>query len=178
MAFEPPLLLRRQLDLPISAAGASKERLETYLAQVERPLAALLARERLNSVAPGDFIYQSNPYQILQWQVVPTLKLRAGWEVGQLEVRSTSCRLMGFPAGMESLGFTLEAVLGAEEKSLGGWAEVGLHSRLITTRIGRHLGSRALEAVLDRIERRVNRGLRRDLGVWLGDETGNTAARG
>jgi hypothetical protein len=69
---------------------------------------------------------------------------------------------------MESLGFSLEAVLEAEEAGLGGRAEVVLQSMLITTPIGRRLGSLALDAVLDRIERRVGRGLSRDLAVWLG----------
>jgi hypothetical protein len=68
---------------------------------------------------------------------------------------------------MESLGFTLEAVLAAEERGLDGWAEVGLHSRLVGNPIGRKVGTLALEAVLDRIERRVGRGLRKDLGGWL-----------
>jgi hypothetical protein len=44
---------------------------------------------------------------------------------------------------------------------------VGLHSRLIGNSIGRKVGTLALEAVLDRIERRVGRGLRNDLGAWL-----------
>jgi hypothetical protein len=131
-------------------------------------LTALLARERLTTVAPGAFTYRSNPHQALQWQVVPTLTLRAEWEGDQLEVRSTSCRLVGLGFGMDSLGFTLVAVLRAEETGLGGWAEVGLHSRLVNSPIGRRLGTMALEAVLDRIERRVGRGLRNDLGAWLG----------
>jgi hypothetical protein len=79
---------------------------------------------------------------------------------------------------MESLGFSLEAVLGAKEESLGGWAEVGLRSRLMATGIGRKLGGLALEAVLDRIERRVGRGLRGDLGSWLGERANTIESRG
>ena len=169
MAEPPALLRRRELSLPITAAGASRERLLAYLALVDRPLTALLARERLTVVAPGEFTYRSNPHQVLQWQVVPTLTLRAEWEGDQLEVRSTSCRLVGLGFGMDSLGFTLEAVLGAEETGLGGWAQVGIHSRLVNSPVGRRLGTLALEAVLDRIERRMGRGLRKDLGVWLGE---------
>lgn len=178
MADLPRLLRRRQLRLPISASGASRESVEAYLAQVDRPLNALLARQRLYSTAPGNFTYQSNPFQILQWQVVPTLTLRADWGGEQLDVRSTSCSLVGFRPGMESLGFTLEAALVGEEAGLGGWAEVLLHSRLIATPIGRRLGSLALEAVLDRIERRVKRGLRDDLEAWLKGEADNTKGRG
>jgi len=168
MAEEPGLVRRRELSLPITDPGASRERLLAYLAMVDRPLTALLARERLTTVAPGEFTYRSNPHQVLQWEVVPTLTLRAEWEGDQLEVRSTSCRLVGVGFGMDSLGFTLEAVLRAEETGLAGWAEVGLHSRLVSNPIGRKAGTLALEAVLDRIERRVGRGLRKDLGAWLG----------
>jgi hypothetical protein len=168
MAKPPALVRRRELSLPVTEPGACRERLLAYLALVDRPLAALLARERLTTVAPGEFTYRSNPHQVLQWEVVPTLTLRAGWDGEQLEVRSTSCRLVGVGFGMDSLGFTLEAVLRAEETGLGGWAEVGLHSRLVSNPIGRKVGTLALEAVLDRIERRVGRGLRKDLGAWLG----------
>jgi len=168
MAEPPGLLHRRQLNLAINDPGASQARMRAYLAEVDRPLTALLARERLTSVAPGEFTYRSNPHSLLQWQVVPTLSLRARWEGEQLAVRSTSCRLVGLGFGMDSIGFTLVAVLGAGDTGLGGWAEVGLHSRLVNSPIGRRLSAIALEAVLDRIERRVGRGLRNDLGIWLG----------
>ena len=129
-------------------------------------------------MAPGQFSYQSNPYQILHWQIVPTLTLRASWGGEQLVVRSSSCKLVGLPGGMESLGFSLEAVLRAEQGSLDGWAEVGLHSPLVTGPLGRRLGNLALEAVLDRIERRVGRGLRHDLEAWLGTGTSQFQGRG
>jgi hypothetical protein len=167
MAEPPPLLRRRELNLPITAPGASRERLLAYLALVDRPVAALLARERLTALAPGEFSYRSNPHQVLQWQVVPTLMMRADWGGEHLTVRSTRCRLVGVGFGMESLGFTLEARLGAMDSGLDGWAEVGLQSLLVNSPIGRRVGTLALEAVLDRIERRVGRGLHRDIGAWL-----------
>jgi hypothetical protein len=167
MADQPLLLRRRVINLPIPGPLASGERLQAYLALVDRPLTALLARERLQTVAPGHFTYRSNPYQVLHWQVVPTLNLQAGWEADQLKVRSTSCRLVGLRDSIESLGITLVAVLTAEKAFLSGWAEVGLQSRLVASPIGRRVGTLVLETVLDRIERRVGRGLRRDLGAWL-----------
>ena len=178
MADQPLLLRRRELSLPIIAPGATQKGLLAYLALVERPVTALLARERLTVMTRGEFTYRSNPHQVLKWQVVPTLTLRAEWKGEQLEVRSTSCRLVGLPGEMASLGFSLEAVLGAKEASLGGWAEVGLRSRLMATAIGRHLGCLALEAVLDRIERRVGRGLRGDLGSWLEEAAESSEGRG
>jgi hypothetical protein len=178
MADQPALLRRRELSLPITAEGACQKRLMAYLALVDRPLTALLAGDRLTAVTAGAFTYRSNPHQVLKWQVVPTITLQAGWEDDQLEVRSSSCRLVGLGQGMDSLGFTLEAALRAGETGLGGWAEVGLQSRLVTSPIGRRVGTLALEAVLDRIERRVDRGLRKDLGNWLGEKAENTKPRG
>jgi len=176
MADQPPLLRRRVINLPIPGPLASRERLQAYLALVDRPLTALLARERLKTVAPGQFTYRSNPYQVIHWQVVPTLNLQAGWEADQLKVRSTSCRLVGLTESEGSLGITLKAVLTADEAVLSGWAEVGLQSRLVANPIGRRVGTLVLETVLDRIERRVGRGLRRDLGAWLGQgATASTA---
>jgi hypothetical protein len=177
MAEPPPLLRRRGLSLPITAPGASRERLMAYLALVDRPVAALLARERLTALAPGEFCYRSNPHQVLRWQVVPTLMMQADWEGEHLKVRSTRCRLDGVGFGMESLGFTLEAGLGAKESGLDGWAVVGLQSRLVNSPIGRRVGTLALEAVLDRIERRVGRGLRKDLGAWLGASADTSKAK-
>jgi len=168
MAHQPALLRRRELSLPVTTAGGSQQRLRAYLALEERPMTALLARERLTAVAPGEFAYRSNPLQVLQWKVVPSLTLRADWDGERLKVRSTSCRLVGLGFGMDSLGFTLDAMLEAEETGLEGWAEVGLHSRLVATPFGRRLGTLALDAVLERIEQRVGRGLRKDLGAWLG----------
>lgn len=179
MADPPAVLRRRSLRLPLATtAPAQRERLEAYLALVDRPLTALLARERLHREAPGSFTYQSNPHAILRWQVVPTLSLVAEWGDDQLAVRSTRCRLAGVGAWGDGLGFGLQALLRAEGSGLAGWAEVGLHGRLAASPIARSLGSVALEAVLDRIERRVHRGLRNDLVAWLGEGGDSTSIGG
>jgi hypothetical protein len=177
MAEPPALRRRRELRLTISGSTDSRDHLTAYLAQVDRPLTALLARERLYPQNPGHFLYRSNPYQILRWQVAPTVALVATWHNNQLEVRSTRCFLAGAGEWGESLGFSLMAVLQGEPAGLSGWAEAGLNSHVVNSQIARGLAARAMEAVLDRIERRVQRGLRKDLETWL-LQAGETATEG
>ncbi|MFN9628959.1 MAG: DUF1997 domain-containing protein [Cyanobacteriota bacterium] len=167
----PAVRRQRHLQLAVSGPGATRERLEAYLALVDRPLSALLARERLHREAPGAFTYRSNPHRVLHRDVVPTLGLAARWDAHRLEVRSTRCQLAGLGSWGESIGFTLVANLEPGEACLAGWAEVALHSRMMTMGAVQGLVGFALESVLDRIERRLSRGLHKDALAWLG-ETG------
>ncbi len=157
----------RELLIPIPAPGATRERLAAYLALVDRPLTSLLARERLHGEAPGRWIYRSNPYRLLHWEVIPTLALAACWEEGQLRVRSTDSRLSGLGSRGERLGFQLKASLEADREAIVGWAEVGLESPLLSAPGAGGLAGLALERVLDRIERRLGRGFSRDAAAWL-----------
>ncbi|MEB3335303.1 MAG: DUF1997 domain-containing protein [Cyanobacteriota bacterium] len=174
----PVVKRHRHLLVPITAAGASRERLEAYLGLVDRPLTALLARERLRRDAPGRFTYRSNPHRILQREVVPTLGLAARWEANRLEVRSTRCQLVGLGSWGEAMGFTLAASLAPREALLTGWAEVAIHSRMMSMGPAKGLAGLALESVLDRIERRLARGLHKDAVAWLEEADDREAFRG
>ncbi|MEB3317341.1 MAG: hypothetical protein VKO39_04295 [Cyanobacteriota bacterium] len=164
----PAVVRRRQLLLPIAGSTASREQLAAYLALVDRPLTSLLARERLSLEAPGRLLYRSNPHRLLHWQVVPTLALAARWDGERLAVESTGCRLAGLGDWGGDVGFSLRASLQPEGGAVAGWAEVGLHSRLVGVQGAQRLARVALEHVLDRIERRLGRGFQRDVVAWLG----------
>jgi hypothetical protein len=158
---------RREFTLPISDPAASRRHLAEYLALVDRPVASLLARERLSQEGPGRFTYRSNPFRMLHLEVVPTLGLGARWQGGWLEVRSTNCQLIGLGGWEPSLDFRLEARLEPREGALGGWAEVGLVSKRGAMPGAGALMRWALDHVLDRIERRVMAGLHKDTVAWL-----------
>jgi hypothetical protein len=66
------------------------------------------------------------------------------------------------------VGFSLKATLEAAEGAVLGWAEVGVHSRMVRLQGAQRLAGLALERVLDRIERRLGRGFHRDVVAWLG----------
>jgi hypothetical protein len=100
--------------------------------------------------------------------------MAAQWEDVRLEVRSTDCRLAGLGGWGENVGFSLRATLEPGEAEVTGWAEVALQSRLVRLKGARKLAHLALEQVLDRIERRLERGFQRDVIAWLakgGDRT-------
>ncbi len=164
----PAVVCRRHLLLPIAVPTASRERLATYLALVDRPLTSLLARERLSQEGPGRLTYRSNPHRLLHLQVVPTLALAACWHDDRLEVESTGCQLAGLGDWGQDVGFGLRATLEPAEGAVTGWAEVDLHSRLLRLRGTPRLARLALEQVLDRMERRLGRGFHRDVVAWLG----------
>lgn len=166
------LVVRRQLRVPIDAAAADQGRLATYLALVDRPLSALLARERLIQEGPGLFHYHSRPFRVLHLEFVPRLSLAAQWRDGQLAIESCGCQVEGLGPWGRSLGFSLRAGLAAAEGELRGWTDVVLHTRLVDHGGPRQLAQHALEAVLDRIEARLRRGLRRDVETWLESGTG------
>jgi hypothetical protein len=161
------LVVRRELRVPIEAPEADQDHLASYLSLVDRPLSALLARERLIREGPGLFHYRSRPFRILHLEFVPSLSLAAQWRDGQLQIESSDCQVAGLGPWGRSLGFSLQAGLTAADRELCGWTDVGLHTRLVEKGGARRLAQAALEAVLDRIEARLRRGLHRDAVIWL-----------
>lgn len=159
----------RHCRVPLEAERATPERLAAYLAQVDRPLAALLARDRLERLGEGHYCYRSRPFRLLRFELVPTLELRARWQASRLEVRSGECRILGLGRWERSLTFELAAELAPGSRALDG----ALQATLVTARPlpawGRQLAGVALEQVIERIERRLLRGLRKNLLTWLLD---------
>ncbi len=155
--------------MPLDLERATPERLAAYLSQVERPLAALLARDRLERLEEGRYRYRSRPFRLLGFELVPTLELRARWQAPRLEVASLDCRILGLGRWERSLAFALAASLTPEPRAL----EAGLQASLDTVGPlpgwGRQLAALALDQVVERIERRLQRGLRKDLLTWLLD---------
>jgi hypothetical protein len=167
MSDHAPVIRGRRCRVDLGTPGVDRERLAEYLSEVDRPVASLLARERLSREGPGEFTYRSNPHRLWHLEIVPTLGLSAKWRNDRLELRSTCCRIAGLGDWDGSVGFTLQAELAAAEGALEGWAEVGLVSRLAAMVVARRLAGVVLEGVLDRIERRLHRGLRKDALAWL-----------
>jgi hypothetical protein len=155
--------------LQVPEARASSERVAAYLSSVDRPVGALLARDRLQSSAEGQFLYQSRPFRLLRFELVPTLEFSALWRDGELRIRSGDCRLVGLGRWERRLRFALSAHLRPRADGLEGVAQVSLALPPALPVWARALTGAALEQVLDRIEGRVGRGLRKDLLTWLLD---------
>jgi hypothetical protein len=171
-----PLTRTRRCLVPLPEAGVGAEQLAAYLARVDRPVAALLARDRLEQLGNGRYLYRSRPFRLLRFALVPTVELEARWREPRLEVASVACRVVGLGRWESSLAFALEARLmaqpaGVEMPAAGlvGELQVSLQLAPAVPGWGRALAARALDQVMDRIERRLRRGLRKDLLTWALD---------
>jgi hypothetical protein len=178
MATSPPSLSQeltqlvvreRQSRLPISELPLDPRRLAAYLALVDRPVTALLARDRLRREGPGQFTYSSRPFRLLGFELLPSLQLCAAWQGGVLRLHSLNCRIKGLGAWENAVIFEAKVWLWPAPQGLEGLAQVSLALPAALPRWSTSLAGTALEQVLDRIENRFGRGLRKDLIIWLSE---------
>jgi hypothetical protein len=159
----------RRIALLVPESAATPQRLATYLSLRDRPVLSLLARDRVEPLQPGRYLYRSRPLRLLGMEIHPSLQLRASWRDPVLEIVSESCQILGLGPWARALAFALRAHLRPGPQGLEGELEVSLRLSSSLPGWGRSLTGRGLEQVVDRIERRVQAGLRDDLRRWLLD---------
>lgn len=166
---------QRRIQVPLDVPGVTPastagqlEALEAFLARPLRPLRGLLDPARLQA-APGDrYLYRSRPYGVAGWTLQPQVTLEARWDGEQLHIRQLEARVDGLGDWQDRLDFGLvatirpleAAVLEAEARV---WAEVPAAAAPLAVPVLRL----ALQQLLDRLERRCQRGLRRRAEAWL-----------
>jgi hypothetical protein len=159
----------RHCRLVLEAMATTEQQISAYLALVDRPVSALLARDRLRQLQPGRFSYSSRPFRLLRFELVPSVEILAVWEGGELRLRCSDCRIVGLGRLERALRFALSASLRPAPEGIDGLARVSLALRPGLPAWAFSLAGNALEQVLDRVERRLVRGLRKDLLTWLLD---------
>jgi hypothetical protein len=159
----------RRISLVLPDSGATPLRLATYLALPDRALLSLLARDRVERREPGRYLYRSRPVRLLGFELVPTLQLRSCWRESELEIVCEDCQILGLGPWERALSFAMTASLRPGPLGLEGELEVTLLTSPSLPGWGRALTGRGLDKVVDRIERRVQGGLRKDLLTWLLD---------
>jgi hypothetical protein len=132
-------------------------------------VSALLARDRLRQLQPGRFSYSSRPFRLLRFELVPSVEILAVWEGGELRLRCSDSRIVGLGRLERALRFALSASLRPAPKGIDGLARVSLALRPGLPAWAYSLAGNAPEQVLDRVERRLVRGLRKDLLTLLLD---------
>jgi hypothetical protein len=150
--------------------------LEAFLAKPLRPLRGLLDPKRLQRAGNDTYTYTSRPYGVVGWTLQPRVLLRAGFREGELLIEQLESRVDGLGAWQEQLSFGLEARLrtspaaadGAQQPALLEaealvWAELPAAAVAVAGPV-LHIG---LQQLLDRLERRCQRGLHRRAEAWL-----------
>lgn len=161
-------LEQRRRCLVTLAQPATSVGLAKFLSRPQRPLHGLLRAERLQTVGPGLFEYQSRPYGVAAWTLQPRVLLRVSWDGRQLWIEQLEARVEGLGDWQEHLRFGLEAWLrpapGATLQAEAlVWVELPAAAAAVATP-ALHLG---LQQLLDRLERRCHHGLRRRAEDWL-----------
>lgn len=164
-----PVVRSHRIVLALPEARATPERLAAYLCRTDRPVMALLSRDRLERLEPGRYLYRSRPFRLLAFELTPTLALQATWRDSCLEISCDDCRLLGLGAWQKGVAFTMKASMRPAALALEGECRATLLTPASLPGWGRSLAGKAMEQVVKRIERRVHGGLRKDLLTWLLD---------
>jgi hypothetical protein len=160
---------RLDLDLP----GGTAAQLEAYLSDPSRALQALLNRKKIQQGDGGRFYYISRPYSLLMFRIQPEVVFRANWTDSSLQIEFEDCTIRGlgnldslvvfcchakiFPGDM---GLVAEAVLSLEMKSetTTVWIPRGVLQAM---------GEKALQLIIERLEKRCRTGLLRGVKGWI-----------
>ena len=160
---------RLDLDLP----GGTAAQLEAYLSDPARPLKALLNRKKVNQLAGGRFHYVSRPYSLLMFRLQPEVVFRASWADASLQIEFEECTIRGL-GNLDSLVlFCCNAKIYPGETSLVAEAELSLEvkseSRTVWIPRGvlQAMGEKALQLIIERLEKRCRIGLLRGVKRWL-----------
>lgn len=178
---------QRTLRVPLEVASlagtptaAIEAQLRRFLSRPIRPLRGLLDPSRLEAVGSDRYVYQSRPYGVVGWTLQPQVLLRARWDGQCLAMEQLEARVHGLGEWQERLHFGLSAtirpLLTADDPQADAagvnaqleaaalvWAELPRSAAVLVTPVLQL----ALQQLLDRLERRCQRGLRRRAELWL-----------
>jgi hypothetical protein len=165
-------LEQRRLCRVALQPSATARQLEAFLAKPLRPLRGLLDPQRLESAGDDRYTYTSRPYGVAGWTLQPRVVLRAVWRDGELLIEQLESRVEGLGAWQERLRFGLEARLrptptALESQALEAEALVWAELPAAAVAVAGPVLQLALQQLLDRLERRCQRGLRRRAEAWL-----------
>lgn len=167
---------RRFTPIPLTPA-ATPEQLHLFLAKPLRPLRGLLDPSRLQRADPdpaGDtYRYTSRPYGVAGWTLQPRVLLRARYAAGELLIEQLESRVQGLGAWQERLSFGLEARIRPGDAPESGSAVLEAEARVwaelpaAAVAVAGPVLTLSLQQLLDRLERRCQRGLRGRAEAWL-----------
>ncbi|MDC0302883.1 DUF1997 domain-containing protein [bacterium] len=162
-----------RLDLDLTAG--TSDQLEAYLADPSRPLKALLNRKKVQQSAGGRFHYVSRPYSLLMFRLQPEVVFRARWADSTLDIEFEDCTIRGLGKLDSLVMFCCSAKISAKEKHLVAEADMSLELKsessavLMPRGLVKAMGEKALELIVERLEKRCRAGLVRGANKWVLD---------
>ena len=160
-----------RLDLDFS--GGTAAQLQDYLSEPARPLKALLNRKKVQQAEGGRFHYVSRPYSLLMFRIQPEVIFRARWIDTSLQIEFEDCTIRGLGKLDSLVLFCCSAKIFPRERGLLAEANLSLElkSELATVWIRRgvlqSMGEKALQLIIERLEKRCRTGLLRGVSEWI-----------
>lgn len=164
---------RLDLDLP----GGTAAQLEAYFSDPARPLKALLNRKKVHQSEGGRFHYVSRPYSLLMFRIQPEVIFHACWADGSLQIEFEDCKIRGL-GNLDSLVvFCCHAKIFPGDMGLVAEADLSLEMKSETTTVWiprgvlQAMGEKALQLIIERLEKRCRTGLLRGVKGWIFERT-------
>ena len=160
---------RIDLELPEGTAA----QLEGYLADPARPLKALLNRKKVQQSEGGRFYYVSRPYSLLMFSIQPEVIFRARWINASLLIEFEDCKIRGLGKLDSLVFFCCRAKIFPGERSLVAEADLSLELKSESAKVWiprgmlQTMGEKALQLIIERLEKRCRTGLLRGAKRWI-----------
>lgn len=154
-----------RLDLP----GIHQDQVAGFLARPCRPLAALLSRQRLETVDSNHFVYASRPFSVGTWSIQPKLQLESAWSNSVLHIECKQCTISGLGDWQRAVLFLFRAKLVPEHEACLAHVTARLTLdmdgplSIVPKPLLRSLAEQALVQALARMEKRCQNGLRKKM---------------
>ena len=165
--------VHRSHGIALQVPDASLPQLQGYLKHPGRPLKALLNRNKVERLADGRFLYESRPYQLLNFQLQPEVVFRSSWDGDQLTIVFEHCTIHGLGRLQDLVEFQCQAWIRPEQERLMAKAELSLElttngaGALLPKPLLHRTGDLALRLVTDRLEKRCRTGLIKGALNWV-----------
>ena len=167
------LKVYRSHRLDLDHPGGTAAQLQAYLSEPARPLKALLNRKKVQQGEGGRFHYVSRPYSLLMFRIQPEVIFRARWIDASLQIEFEDCTIRGLGKLDSLVLFYCHAKILPGERSLVAEANLSLElkSESATVWIPRGvlqaMGEKALQLIIERLEKRCRTGLLRGAKGWI-----------
>ena len=165
--------VHRSHRLDLDLLGGKAAQLEAYLSDPTRPLKALLNRKKIKQAVDGRFYYISRPYSLLMFRIQPEVIFRSCWTDAHLQIEFEDCTIRGL-GNLDSLVmFCCRATIFPRDMGLVAEADLSLEmkSEAATVWIPRGvlqaMGEKALQLIIERLEKRCRTGLLRGAKGWI-----------
>ena len=164
------LVLRFLSVAPVAEGPFSDSAFSHYLRLVDRPVKAMLKKDRTEFLGNGIYLYRSREFRLLNWRIAPILQLKASsTEDGLALVSSHSSVIALNPRWSLPYGYGFEVVLKSCSSGIGAEGEIWIEASSLHQPWMQKLGRHALIALKARLENRFKQGLSKDASIWSRD---------